>query len=886
MADRKSIIWNLNEGQLKEMFFDKLLLDKKAVASLCEDDEAKEDIERIYKDVFGEDFSLDKLKDIPEVEFIYAVDNYEVSKYCFPFGTDVKKNENAASVDDFMKTIDETIGWRAFFSDDLNRIMLNEHIDEIKPLYDKVIHQGAEAKDSLVQLDAALKSLQSNKSNIWEALKDVNKIEESLYLFSAISSGVFQDSVVRFTEILKTKIWFNSFDISKGLKNTTDTENDKVVSVFRDCQSGEFAFEIFEKWAKAVRKKEEKLQNSLEQVIQSIANDCHVIDRVLQINKRFAELYDQKELPKRYVLLLFSSTNYSTLLRTNDGIEKGLPEIAGQKINIFRSVSQYFLHHLAKSSKEMSKDKAKSEIDFLHKLYRIKIFSHAMYDGDVENIKKNIEKLYEDFLINNAADSYKNFEATYTRLQTEIHSFKSTLNYTSLNNFTESLTTLIGESKGKIQFLEEGIDSLQNYHIYSTAVYRAVRYEIFSEGDIDFRVKPDGDAYIRVVHHYLPLLLFFDDFKDNEALKPLVAIIKAVYGNSTKPEQKAIKDEKLMQEIQKYIKGAIIPTINDSNSKIKEYETRLILYTIFLILPNSDKDGKTYKPDYAILKEVEYDIKQLKERINESGFVNIYLNMVFIYVWSLRRIGQYDESTAEAEKVYTNTDIKAMDDPRFYHGTMLNYYCVFRKKIDDHFKNQVPSPLSVFERLDIIKTNSQSESLIQELIGYLTLSIEAAEKAISNYIIKRKKNIGQDEGGWFCPENQRPITRSTQFYAAALNSIIHIRSLQYYLTENAKDIEVCNKYLRGSHSYLKSLSHNNTNKITDYAEYQHTEALLEYCEADIFLKQKQIGAATAKIQHAEKAFLRCNTSDPAYDNYFGLEEKIKVFKVRLKGIGR
>jgi hypothetical protein len=862
MADRKSIIWNLNEGQLKEMFFDKLLLDKKAVAGLCEDDEAKEDIERIYKDVFGEDFSLDKLKDIPEVKFIYAVDNYEVGKYCFPFGTDVKKNENAASVDDFMKTIDETIGWRAFFSDDLNRIMLNEHIDEIKPLYDKVVRQGAVVTDSLAQLDAALKSLQDNDGNIWGALKDVNKIEESLYLFSAISSGVFQDSVVRFTEILKTKIWFNSFDISKGLKNTTDTENDKVVSVFRDCQSGEFAFEIFEKWAKAVRKKEEKLQNSLENVIQSIANDCHVIDRVLQINNRFAELYDQNELPKRYVLLLFSSTNYSTLLRKNDEIEKRLPEIAGQKINIFRSVSQYFLHHLAKSSKETSKDKTKSEIDFLHKLYRIKIFSHAMYDGDVEDIKKNIEKLYEDFLINNAADSYKNFEATYTRLQTEIHSFKSTLNYTSLNNFTESLTTLIGESEGKIQFLEEGIDSLQNYHIYSTAVYRAVRYEIFSKGDIDFKVKPDGDAYIKAINHHLPLLLFFTNYASEGVHKPLIAITKAVHDIN----KEAHRNTSIIAAVRDYMESNI-PVSNKGFTTV-EYESRLIYYIIFLILPNSDKNNKTYKPDYDILKEVEYDIKQLNKHIelyentdNKKVIVDTYLNFMFVYVWSLRRIGQYDESTAEAEKVYTKSTLNAMDDPRFYHGIMLNYYCKFRKKIDN-----ISGSGYVLNTLDKIKIDNKF--LVYELIGYLTHAIEAAEKSIKNY--EAKRGILVENGGWYCPTQKRPITRSTKFYSAVLNSIIYISSFKYYLSGNSDDLVAPDKYLRGD-GYLKKLGDDTTN----YAEYQHTEAFLEYCEALDFLNKADRKNVNIKIVHAKKAFKKCHDLDSEYDKSFGLNDKIK-----------
>ena len=869
MAERKSLIWNLTKEQLKDMFWDKLLLDKKAIAELCA---TNEDILRIYQDI-GLDFTDKTLNNIPEIEFIYAVDNHEISSYCFPFGTTVTKKTKAPSVDDFMTTIDKAIGWRAFFGDNINRIMLNEHIDELKPLYNKVVIQKGAIKNNLIGLENALKSLQGNETNTWETLKDLDTIEENLYLFSAISSGVFQDAVKSFTDILKTKIWFNSFDISKGLKDKTDNEKDLIVSVFRDCQSTEFAFELFEKWAESVRKKEDTLKNSLEQVIASIANDCHVIDRVLQINKRFADLYESNELSKRYVLLLFSSTNYSTTLRTNPKIDEKLPIIGGRKINIFRSVSQYFLHHLSTSSETDNSKKVQLEIEYLYKLYRIKTFPHPKYDEDTEIIKQNIEKLYEAFLINNSADSYKNFVTTYNGLSAAIGTFKKTLNHMTLDALIQQLTNQIidVEKSKKIEFLDEALDSLQNYHIYTTAIYRAVQHQIFNRTQLSLNVKPAGDAYIRAINHHLPLLLFFTDYRSAGVHQPLIAITKAVHG-AYEETSKEKRDNRIINAVKDYLKTKTPISVKGFSSD--EYESRLIYYIIFLILPNADNQNN-YKPDYEILKEVEYDLKQLKHYINtgeakkKQVIIDTYLNFMFVYVWSLRRIGNYDDSTENASEIYTNEALHAQDDPRFYHGIMLNYYCEFRKKIDDCY----PST-PVIGALDKIKR--ENKPLAETLVGYLTLSIKAAYKAIEKYQIKREKKIGSD--GWYCENASRPITRSTKFYSAALNSIIYISSFKYYLTDNPDDLDV-SKYLRGA-GYLKSLE----TTTTDYPEYQHTEAFLEYCEAVELLNKRQMSEAKNKIECAEKAFEKCLTIDSKYDEPFGLKEKIKEFKVRLTGV--
>jgi len=177
---------------------------------------------------------------------------------------------------------------------------------------------------------------------------------------------------------------------------------------------------------------------------------------------------------------------------------------------------------------------------------------------------------------------------------------------------------------------------------------------------------------------------------------------------------------------------------------------------------------------------------------NELYNEDWYLDFLYIKSATARRIEKYDVAINIAKK---GIEIDA-NDPRFYQSLCLNYYCKFR------------------------------ESKNKEL-SFLNNAIENCKKSCEKY-----KSI----------DKESRILSIHKAIASNHNSLAYMLALQYQITEEEK-------YLVNSRDYLKILK-DNCSEYYYSAEFQHTEAFVEFMESKMYDDNQKLCFAKERIEKA------------------------------------
>ena len=627
---------------------------------------------------------LDKIEKDVEFDFIYIVDNFDISEFCFPFGIVSKKDEKK-DINDLDLIVDQQVAYLSFFKNQRRFsdsfpvgefLMMDEHVPELKALISNI-----EKAPRILNEWLEIKKIIDGISTIKEKEKYLKKrnIDQFSPLLLSLLLGFGEEKIQEFSDILK-KVVHNKENLFKVC--TDDVLASILLEAFQFSKQSNLTSELYDQ-VEIMKGKNSNDFNWFNLYI-----DCLAIDRICQINNYLGKEEIVNKLGKRIYFKFISSTKTSKeIFFSNDFTSRRLNGITNEiKPDLIKPVESLYLETFfdlfLSDENKGSINKLISEVNSLANFYKISSnlsfidfekLSTSPYDlnkGEIlSNVKNIVVRLRNRIETTNLykLNSDQNNNIRY------LNGKKMFDQYINDNFFREIVTNLTVDVKKLSSLVKKRIEDIKNYKIsltYTNIIYPALA--AIKENFKPFRSPKDE---VLGLNHIYPTM--FQSFRTGALTKSLNSLLVLIF------DYKNINEAAYVLSIKELIINFEL-SLEDESEKVG-YQQRLILNLLICFLYpfpylRSEQDSKNIQND--LLNDLRKDVYnlQLIARKN-SSYTTLYGDYVYFQIFIERYFGNYEESIVIGER-YLNFD---KTDPRIYHGLFLAYFTKFKKNIENDY---------------------------------------------------------------------------------------------------------------------------------------------------------------------------------------------------------
>lgn len=639
-----------------------------------------------------------------------------------------------------------------------------------------------------------------------------NQIEKSATFL--LATALMQNSMVDiFDDVYSNKLQIDSFK----LKNNNRSDEILINNCFKNTKRSNWSEDVFIKWVE--EKEDTYVTPKLIREYKNTLNDFIAIDRLCQINNK---LQGDQNLNGKYIFLYFSGAKKSSNMFKLKEVQNVMPSVDKfEHYNLLRTPKHSYLLFLIydkdievmKRSLQTLKVITRRGLSVASMLRSVDTFPEhdRNFFIDIQKMRRNMAEF------KSIAIQVKKHKKFQIKLKKKIHKLKlASSDYLSIY---KSFHDEAREANENISFLQIGIS-----YLLQDKLLGLVRLLTTQDS---FYINKGSDK-IKGAYHHLPILLFVDQesIAENENVqKLLLKLNDFIIQNS---EMRDGSFERFISEIKE-----IYYDIEETDYFSDGYDEILLKVLIFLVI---EKAKNVTTEAFEFLENVYTAMKADKKAI--KVWERDYL---YVMIWVSRRVEAYAES-----KKYCEIGISRFPrDPRFYHGKSLYLY-------NEYFSESSLDSCNIKQLKEILNLGESA------LYGYRK-GMTARGSFRKEYFDYIKGNI------------------------SALNNLILYCVSLYYLKilEEGRNLnqELLDNYslenLRKNYLVpIKTFEHIRSNPDKTWAEYSHTEAVLELVEG-IFDQNLE------KLNEAQKAIENSLIKDSNSVIYLKTESKIKSWKSRL-----
>lgn len=802
----------------------------------------------------------------------YIVDTYDIVNYALPF-----IDESKIDINDKSQLSHKAIAYDCIFNnnEDKNLLILDEYKLELLSIKNNIFERlkgFSKVKKQLYRLFQQDKIRnESNVDNIVKLIKDNFEIIIAIQIFSEYGDNIYQ----RFFKLLNENIYIFDFE------STNTVLEEIIVNVFDENRPSKITNDLFDLFVKDIQFKLLSMDTDMERYLylENAYRDIAVIERILKVNETFKVRFPSKKVIFQYL----SSTPFKTD-KLFDLLKKMTPKY-GLEIN--RNIFQCYLLKILKSL-SINKYSVESIMELLHKVMLQKAFAEESIKRDwdkneTNNIVQNkldpleklaiidtINKLLNDS-VNDIKNTflYKTYEEHKNKLNISLNNIKEEKHREELLDFFKKTDSYLNKNSSLIQNFASNTISIQKYrktYILANRFYdkKAFYHEIKI---------PYGKDIIRNNFQHLPVLLFItekeNEYKDlmyqifdlilapkklsNDESNSFNLFIINIINRLTKLSAKNLKDITFEFLILSYLNiiTKSSPAYEEVNSKnIEENETEilseletqkeLLKDSIITSVVNIDKKKiEIQSREISYLREIDYLILWLKRRnfncINEG---NEQINCNECDICNYDRVIKFGIECTE----------NYPDDGRFYHGLALAYHS------------------QAYGFLLSCKKPSNKDTKVIEHLGLSRYYLKLANRKYKSLERIIKESL--------------PLSLLRKNIIAVHNTLIDGMLREFEMSDHKN-----NKLLLNASTEFKQIR-NYFNLVDDnlynYPTISHTEAELNYYEANKFFEDKKYPDALEKILSATsliKYFV--DNKLEIRGNFMSIISKISILRFKI-----
>nr|WP_319397612.1 hypothetical protein [uncultured Carboxylicivirga sp.] len=787
--------------------------------------------DKVYS--FLSNFSINQLLDVIDdikliedgYEIHYIVDTYDIMNYALPFtqGEIEKKNQKNNS--------HSAIAYDAIFdnnnkSNKSNLILLDEYKLELLSLknqiYDK-LKNFPRIKQKLIELLQS-KGIES-ENNFRKAATIVKSNFDTiiaLQIFVEYGDNIYQ----RFTNLLNNNLTIFEFD-------TGDKEFDYIANnIFDNTRTTKLTSIIYDIYVEKVKYKLVSMESDYERYnyLENSYRDIAVIDRIIEISKKFNKDHKEKKITFQYLSSAPSKT--SSLFNILKDIDIDI------NYNFNRDIYQCFLLKSLRKINEDGKSTSKI-IELLYNVLEQKRFienSINLLDSKKHRIENEVTKNLNQLLLDSENDIkntllYNSYKEHSQTLNNALQQIKSPSQRKSLTDFfTKTNSFLNNDNLLLLNKFECATISIQKYRQTFLLSNRLIDNKQFYDIQIPF-----GKDIIRNLFQHLPILPFIHDNNEyTESINKVCLIIT----QSPNEEINNIEFNNTVRSIIKQLSSN--PTIN-----VKEITVEfLILSYLNLITKTSKAFELSSRENYNGSENEIIDALKAQQSIIKNSLltsdwdkINNKLNVVerkeqflkeldYLLLWLLRRNHNCSKEQSQSNCINCKYDevisfgkdciSKHSNDGRFYHGLALAYHSkAYAKKL--HCKYVLSDNLAIISLFDSSKT------ALMNSLEYYSLILKNERDKLKNTLIVKS-------------------------IIAVHNTIADCYLRTFDLMDEKDD-----KLLSKVHNHISSIQDNFNlinEDIDDFPSINHTIAELHYFESSLHFEREEYQASFSKISEA------------------------------------
>ncbi len=729
--------------------------------------------------------------------FLYIIDPYDIVENYLPY-TEV---ELFAGIS-IHSQVHKFICYDYFFGG-LNytkTILFDEYKIELLAAKNKVTKHLREVKNVFSNIERLRKETGNFHLSSEKTISFFYENMELILLLLILESKK-SNILEEFLEFLRTRLFISKSDELDG-----QIEPD-IAEIIAKCKPGPQSTHVFDKFVdeNIIRILSTDKIEERQVFLENTFRDIQVMDRVSQINSSFSR--DNK---KYFAIYLSSARKTKDLFK---GFKSQMPlEFSDSNLSRFhRNIFQYFLFDricLEYGDNEMEGFLALDCLEDILSSAKERQDRASDFERLPSGVQKFITKLFTEksngldnhFLIN----LFENYNSTFSK--------------GSLNTDSQKVYSKIVEMIRKIDKNKEAINAdLFDLNFSLSQLQQASRMvdSVIIFKDFNREYKPGKDI-IRDPYHHLPNLLFINDSFDSsikDRLHAFLAVLIEVFNSDNRTLIMYANNllEALGSKRENYweLRTILIPYINlmaENKNDFASDSSELFRYS---------KEDDSLISYYEKCRKI-FDISRQKLVQNNKNILStndeslLSTEVAYILIWVYRRAGKEDEGIELAlSLINKQTD----NDPRIFQGLALCYVARLFKMIK----------AGLYDYKDIGK-------LIGTTSQYLKLAIDGFKHLINN------------------STNSHCSELLFKNLVAVLNTNANLY-LQRYIVQGESDesLIVCAK---SDIEEIKSLF--NAEPLSKlnyfaYPTYVVTELEISYFEITIFIKNKEINKARAKI---------------------------------------
>jgi hypothetical protein len=580
-------------------------------------------------------------------KFYYTVDNFEISKYCFPGNLDGEQfyrhsdghinfdleSEIVTAYDYFFKNI----------TPDNPVIFLNEYLSELVNLRLQIIQH---VKDSNLFDYSNIFTVYLNKFHDI----DENKAYHDFTLFIAVSTGIIKNGAQRYNQLLMNPYFIVNTEDNPNLDNIEFLKN-----VFQS--SAELDKDLSDEIFKEFVKKRYFFANRFSKRI-----DSEAIARVIQINNELIKKYANKKL---LFLFLSSAESSSTVISE---IGRLLPVVNSRPFNFHRTAGQLFIKRLIDDLPDSERsERLRNAREAL--VLREQYVKTELDQSKIEQLKEidklivaSFKDLRDKYVSMNLARQFQEFDELFGILQ----KFKKNKNiggvnalYANFKNFSEKFNK--EENLKEISIIE---NAFKIEHIFNIVFKKSI-FKFLNGKPIV--ISRGGDIIMSSGQH-MPIVFRYDEPPQNNILNEIAEL----YLNQFVFLSINYEGQQLVNKL-----SSVTTSIYSNNFYSKQLSEKLIFCLYLLILPKVSISPNKFNSQHV--EEFLLDVFN-NEMKDFDGNALLYSDYLYVISWVLRRNEKYKNAMFFCEQGIT----KFPEDARFYHSRFLINICLCEKIADEN----------------------------------------------------------------------------------------------------------------------------------------------------------------------------------------------------------
>ncbi len=743
------------------------------------------------------------------IEFIYAIDTFDIHQFCFPFGFDNEADVNLEIV------ADEQIAWQGVFNSNQKIILLSEYHKELRDAKNYILREFQSSfieQKNWEKLNTLLdeEANQIDKSGLKGLL---DSVEPKLPLILSLALGFGVDKLEEFKNILKDKLIIYQKHFTQAFGEDVD---DVLANIFSNSFPGELTDYLYNYVFNNIRDRDHKKN------LTNLENDCKVIDRLLQINNELSKPKIVRRLGKRYIILLLSSAPHTFDNFHHKIFFESCPKIKGQRIDILRNNAMLYLDILTDNPAADEEKKLNLKLHQLYYFWRSALSRRGIVKSN-NPLESRINELRSKSEATSIISQYTEYKQFFDQ---GFSSMRKNIVNEELKDYVISVHRKL-KNVDPQKSIESKLEAINNFSIaYSLFEILPAQQKYFEH------IKPyrNEDDHIVGINHLFPALLRLPGARYSHSRITLNHVLNLIYNFP--------HDKDYNKLVLRYTQDIFSEKSSSSSLVFRNEEDRLITFLMIILLypfnyyQSKDFDVNRIRDD--LINNVQFHTRRLYRKF-ERPYGDIIehklRNYAFFLVWTLRYFGKFEDSKQTANFFLSRSEFK--NSFRLHHGILLTNFCLLY-------------------RIDL--TNRENESKVIELYNEcLSSAVKAAE-----LYSKQRSKAGFGEVDILVNNVKTKISPLILYHGSLLNGLLYTHLFAFQLIENGYEMEkpvLSSLRTEILEKYRKLIPKFNW-KI--YPEHSYVESTLEYYEAQDAKEKGDIELAMYKIKRARLAINYCS----------------------------